>query len=74
MFVSLQLSADHLTLTVQDDGIGFSPAAARPGGNGLNNMARRLADVGGRCDLDSTPQRGTRVVLVVPVAARHANL
>ncbi len=80
VFVTLQLAGDQLTLTVQDDGRGFEPSARNRGGHGLGNMTHRLAEVGGRCEIASTPPHGTRVVFTVPVppaapnAERHATL
>jgi signal transduction histidine kinase/ligand-binding sensor domain-containing protein len=80
VLVTLALADGRLSLTVQDDGRGFDPTVAAGAGNGLGNMARRLSDIGGRCEIDSAPGRGTRVTFVVPVpqptsqSAHHANL
>jgi signal transduction histidine kinase len=49
-----------LTISVQDDGGGFEPSN-NGGGSGLNNMQRRLADVGGNCRIQSQAGRGTTV-------------
>ena len=66
---SVLLSAGDgcLVLEVVDDGRGF---AGRRSGSGLQNMADRMAAVGGRLDIDSTPGRGTRVVASAPDTAR----
>jgi signal transduction histidine kinase len=51
---------------VKDDGTGFDPATAREG-MGLSRSVRgRVADVGGRVEVDSAPGRGTEVRLWVP--------
>jgi len=57
-------------LEVSDDGVGFqdlSPAA-RDGRHsmGMMSMAERADSVGGSCRIESSPGRGTRVVVEVP--------
>ncbi|HEX6025405.1 MAG TPA: ATP-binding protein [Solirubrobacter sp.] len=49
-----------VTFTVADDGVGFDPAAATDG-SGLENMADRLAAVGGTLEVDSRLGEGTRI-------------
>lgn len=54
-----------IALSVQDDGAGFIP---RPGnGHGLPNMQARAAALGGNLTIESTPGKGTRVLLVLPI-------
>ena len=69
--VALTLETGSLALAVEDNGCGFS-AGARAGaastadrfasGDGLENMRRRLARVGGHCEIHSAPGQGTKVV------------
>jgi len=72
--VELELKAARLTLRVADDGRGFDPATpvvAHPGvgritrGNGLANMRRRLADIGGEGEIKSQPGIGTTVAFTL---------
>jgi signal transduction histidine kinase len=77
--VRLQLSvqADGFTLVVTDNGKGFeivgheglpAPTPNRTAaGHGLRNMAKRLREIGGRCEVASRPGHGTEVRLWVPV-------
>ncbi len=53
---------------VQDDGVGFEPAAARLGSThlGLTSMEERARELGGRLHISSTPGGGTTVRLEVP--------
>jgi len=51
-----------LDLSIEDDGVGFEPER-KVGGNGLNNMKQRLANLGGSCCIESTPARRTRVLI-----------
>ncbi|HEX4646826.1 MAG TPA: ATP-binding protein, partial [Verrucomicrobiae bacterium] len=54
---------DHiLTVTIRDDGCGI-PLNDGHTGNGLANMKRRMNDIGGGCDVESVPGRGTTVRL-----------
>jgi len=67
--VRLKLTANEFALEVEDDGRGFAgsePAGRAGTGNGLGNMRERMQAVGGRCELQSQPGRGTRVTLSVP--------
>jgi len=55
----------HLGFTVEDDGVGFDPDGVRRGA-GLDNLAERLAALGGTLRIDSRPGRGTRVTGHLP--------
>jgi len=68
--VNLRVSLDgpRLTVCVQDDGCGFNAAIHQPG-NGLKNLPRRLADVGGHCRIRSQAGSGTVVELTLLIAS-----
>ena len=55
-----------LRFRVEDDGMGFEPAAVEPGA-GLSNLAERLSAVGGSIRIDSTAGRGTCIAGQIPV-------
>ncbi len=58
---------DDLLCSIKDDGAGFD-AAAVPEGVGLGRSIRgRIAEVGGRVEVDGRPGRGTEVRLWVPM-------
>ena len=60
--------AAELTLLVEDNGVGFDPAAlGDDAGLGLRNMASRVAYLGGELEFDSRPGRGTTVTATVPL-------
>jgi signal transduction histidine kinase len=65
--VELRWEAAELTLVVRDDGRGFDPAVGRRG-HGLDNIAARAAEIGGRAAVQSRPGAGTCVQLFVPYA------
>ncbi len=51
---------DRVSITVQDDGRGFDPAAATSG-TGLNNIRNRVGSYNGRMDVYSEPGKGTEI-------------
>jgi signal transduction histidine kinase len=62
-----------LALAVQDDGIGFPDGVPHNStGHGLGNMQARATAIGGSLKVDSSPGKGTRVVLLLPVASPTA--
>ncbi len=64
--VSIDVKDRHLSLTIQDNGIGFDIVTAlKNGGNGLKNMRERLKQVGGEVFI--TAERGCQVVLKLKI-------
>ena len=65
--VHLQLVREggSVRLTVQDDGHGFD--AERTRGLGLLGMRERVARLHGSFDIDSSPGKGTRVTVILPL-------
>ncbi|MBC7841573.1 MAG: ATP-binding protein [Gemmatimonadaceae bacterium] len=56
-----------LRVEVRDDGRGFDAKQAGANGHfGLVGMRERAAAIGARVSIESTPGRGTTVVLVIP--------
>jgi PAS domain S-box-containing protein len=70
--VALERHADHLSLIVEDDGVGFDPLNAPDGthGLGLIGMRERAAIIGADLQIESAIDRGTTVFVRVPIAAR----
>ena len=70
--VILETKDDQVRLIVEDNGKGFSPAAARgpfaaTRRFGLFGMRERLALVHGELDVESGPQHGTTVFVNIPL-------
>lgn len=75
VLVRLTLKSESFEIAVEDNGCGFvlgekwtivSPAPGRvASGNGLENMKRRLAAIGGSCEIQSVSGAGTKVVFSV---------
>jgi signal transduction histidine kinase len=61
--VQVKVEGNQLAIVIADDGRGFDPGAATHDGehNGLGNMRRRAAAVGGELQVTSSPGTGTRV-------------
>jgi signal transduction histidine kinase/ligand-binding sensor domain-containing protein len=59
-----------LVLSVADDGKGFA-SVVESDGNGLVNMRRRAARIGGRLDVRSQRGTGTTIQLVMPLRTRR---
>lgn len=66
--VSLEASAQLLSLSIEDDGIGFDVAMARQkGGQGMQNLATRAALIGAKISIESTMQKGTQIIIYLPL-------
>lgn len=65
--MDLGLEKDCVVLEIVDDGEGFHPEAARGAGLGLSSMTARAEEAGGSLEVDSSPGKGTRVVVRVKV-------
>lgn len=75
VLVELRYEADHLALTVRDDGSGFVYAAARAMDEhyGVRGMEERAAALGGSLTIASKPGEGTTVTLIVPLRGREGS-
>ncbi len=67
-----RLNNQTLEVVIEDDGVGFDKMAVlrsyeRRGSLGLLNIDERARLVGGRAEIDSTPGKGTRITIFVPI-------
>jgi PAS domain S-box-containing protein len=65
--IALSRSQRHLTLLVEDDGVGFLPDDDARTGLGLLGIRERIGLLGGSCCIDSQPKAGTRLVVSAPL-------
>jgi signal transduction histidine kinase len=69
--IEIQCTDDDVTLVVRDDGKGLNPdvllrfRGGHAGGIGLAGMRERLAELGGKLEVESGP-RGTRIHATLP--------
>ncbi|MEI6074557.1 MAG: two-component regulator propeller domain-containing protein [Verrucomicrobiota bacterium] len=76
--ISLALDENSMDITVADNGVGFaserfsSEISSSPdrlaGGNGLENMKKRLEQIHGDCRIESSAGNGTKVIFHLPLA------
>jgi ligand-binding sensor domain-containing protein/two-component sensor histidine kinase len=66
--ISLAIDDGALKIVVTDNGCGFVLNGSHNGGDGLNNMKERLTRIGGRLDIQSKQDSGTRIEMDVSVS------
>lgn len=76
--VSVRRDRDNIKINVEDDGIGFDVSKTqyhvdKAGGFGLFRIRERLNYLGGQIKIESEPNSGTRISLVVPVKCNGQN-
>ena len=62
---------NEIQVTVEDDGTGFDVSklglpSGKEGGFGLFSIKERLEYIGGRLEIESSPVKGTRVIITAP--------
>ena len=69
LWIRARREQGRIVMTARDDGRGAEKLAA---GNGLRGMRERLAQYGGRLDIETRPQAGFRLHLTLPATAAEA--
>jgi signal transduction histidine kinase len=64
--VLIQRDTENVSLIIEDDGTGFDPTKNGHRGLGLMGMNERAALLNGTCEIDSSPDGGTTVIVRVP--------
>ncbi len=65
--VRLIRAAEQVRLRIEDDGTGFDSSSVPPGRFGLIGMSERARLLGGTLTVESTPERGTAIDVIVPL-------
>ena len=65
-WIRLRRERSRVTFEIEDVGRGFDPTNVTPG-EGLRNMADRIALLGGSLSIDTTPQQGTLIRGEIPI-------
>ena len=70
-WIRVAVTGLNLEIAIHDDGCGFDMAGKSTAkhGDGLDNMQRRVSDLGGQFRIESSPGHGTRVTFTVPLPA-----
>lgn len=70
--VQLRASGDRITLLIRDNGSGIQEARnGEPRGIGLLGMRARARMAGGQFSIESSKGKGTRILVMLPVAKDH---
>jgi signal transduction histidine kinase len=69
--IDVRIDGEGLVLQVADDGQGLSPSNGRDDGHGLLSMQERATRMNGSLNVETSPGRGTRIVLRVPWRPRR---
>jgi PAS domain S-box-containing protein len=71
--VTIEHTGSELTLSIRDDGSGFSPQDSRkPNSYGLLGLRERASLLGGEASITSAPGQGTQVEVRLPVTPPEA--
>src|ERR1700730_3384076 len=65
--IALHSNANHIALTVTDDGVGLAPDWSRPGHFGLRGLADRVEHLGGSFTVGNHEPHGVRLSAEVPL-------
>jgi ligand-binding sensor domain-containing protein/signal transduction histidine kinase len=73
--IAMVLDKSAFEIKISDNGKGLAPnhmnsdssSSVTVSGDGLSNMRKRLADIGGHCSIDSSPGHGTNIKFVIPL-------
>jgi PAS domain S-box-containing protein len=65
--IILERDLHEVRMVMEDDGQGFNPDE-KGKGMGLRNIAERVRIIGGRLKVDSTPGKGARIEIIIPIS------
>jgi two-component system sensor histidine kinase UhpB len=68
--ISLSMTAQHICLTIMDDGVGFDKTKMA-GGIGLRNISNRAGFYDGSVDIISSPGNGCVLKVVIPLSIKN---
>ena len=68
--INITLINDFFTVSVQDNGKGFDVNKSNTLSNGLQNMKKRMENIGASCNIHSNIGKGTTTVFSIKLRAR----
>lgn len=68
VWIRFKLEAAQFQISIMDDGVGMVPEQKESLRNGLNNIQKRMEDIGGHFTIQSQPNQGTQLTLGVSVS------
>ncbi len=72
ILISLSVEQGHVTLAVEDDGVGIPNIPFNPEGLGLRIMEYRARMIGGQFLIQSLPSHGTKVICMLAEKSFHS--
>jgi signal transduction histidine kinase len=66
ILIRLQMDAEQLILTINDNGKGFDQSTIKKG-LGIDNMINRTEIFNGKLDIKTEPGRGCSVTVTIPI-------
>lgn len=66
MLVEVRHTESNLEIDIKDDGIGFQISQLKDKGVGMGSMKKRINLLGGELSVESSPETGTTIKIVVP--------
>nr|WP_322624646.1 sensor histidine kinase [uncultured Flavobacterium sp.] len=65
--VQLTHHEDCINIIIEDDGVGFAPEKVTSDGMGLDSIKKKITQLNGTLEVDSTPGKGTTIIIDLPV-------
>ena len=65
--IQFVVDGDILTITIEDDGVGFDVSKIKSNGIGVKNIFERTAKMNGKYALDTAPGNGTTYIFNIPI-------
>jgi len=66
VWLRISATARQLRVVIEDNGRGFERAPENAWADGLRNMRQRLAEISGRCEIQSVAGAGTTITIELP--------
>jgi two-component system, NarL family, sensor kinase len=67
VIIWMDFEKSNLKLRIYDNGIGFDPNDSCAQGTGLNNLKKRAQIINAGLHIQSAPQQGTTIKIVIPI-------
>jgi nitrate/nitrite-specific signal transduction histidine kinase len=73
--ITIEADDNNATINIEDDGKGFSQDSVSENGHhfGFETMRDRANSVGGKISINSTPKKGTVVIIRLPLTKQRSN-
>ncbi len=65
--ISIEFNTSGLHVSIRDNGKGFESHGTDKSGNGLKNMAKRIAEIQGELHINSDVEKGTEINFRIPI-------